>query len=93
MRAAHDATRAEPARRTRPLTSVFGPFFFELNCDGAGALDWGWNGLVVYGCQAVVVLADPDSLQVLQTFHLHTAPVVCVRWYANSSTRPDMRRR
>jgi len=37
---------------------------------------------VLYGCHQVVVAVDPESLQVLQTFHGHAAPVVRVRWYA-----------
>ena len=59
----------------------------------AGALDWGWNGLLLYGSHCAVVLADPDSLQTLQTFHLHTAPVVAVKWCARRRTRRPVPRR
>ena len=59
----------------------------------AGALDWGWNGLVLYGCHQVVVAVDPESLQVLQTFHGHAAPVIRVRWYDPAHVRPLTRRR
>ncbi|KAL5471412.1 hypothetical protein EMCRGX_G029528 [Ephydatia muelleri] len=46
-----------------------------------GAFEWGWQGLVAYGCHSSVVVVDPKSVQALQVLSQHKSNVVKVRWY------------
>lgn len=39
------------------------------------AIEWGYQGWIVYGCQNVVVVVDPITTQVLQVLDRHKAPV------------------
>jgi hypothetical protein len=48
--------------------------------DNKAALDWGWKGLIAYGCQSVVVVIEPRTVQPLQTLAHHRSNVVRVRW-------------
>eukprot|EP00824_Muranothrix_gubernata_P010027 TRINITY_DN2283_c0_g1_i2.p1 TRINITY_DN2283_c0_g1~~TRINITY_DN2283_c0_g1_i2.p1 ORF type:complete len:1213 (+),score=258.75 TRINITY_DN2283_c0_g1_i2:59-3697(+) len=52
----------------------------KLDSRNAGAIDWGWQNLVAYGCQNYIVVVDPLSAQVLQTLDEHAARVCTVRW-------------
>ena len=45
-----------------------------------GTLTWGPDGLVAYGCNSVVVVVDPASVQVLQCLSKHKTPVCQVAW-------------
>ena len=38
----------------------------------------GWQNLVAYGCQALVVVVDPETVQCLQTLTFHKANVIKV---------------
>ena len=31
-----------------------------------GSADWGWQGLLAYGCQGCVVVVDPATMQSVQ---------------------------
>jgi hypothetical protein len=50
------------------------------HADNRNALDWGWEGLIAYGCQSVVVVIDPRSVQPLQTLAHHKSSVIRLRW-------------
>ncbi|KAG8435620.1 hypothetical protein GDO86_013532 [Hymenochirus boettgeri] len=45
-----------------------------------GALDWGCQGLIAYGCHTLVLVVDPSSAQTLQVLEKHKASVVKVKW-------------
>eukprot|EP00794_Sanderia_malayensis_P005451 gene5450-6133_t len=51
--------------------------------------DWGWQGLLAYGCHNFVVILDPRTVQVIQTLHHYPAAVVKVRW-AGENYHHDM---
>ncbi|XP_077868471.1 WD repeat-containing protein 11 [Saccoglossus kowalevskii] len=51
-----------------------------LHNNNKGAADWGWQGMVAYGCQNFVVVLDTRTVQVLQTLERHRAPVLKVKW-------------
>ena len=38
----------------------------------------GWQNMVAYGCQALVVVVDPGTVQCLQTLPFHKAKVIQV---------------
>ncbi|XP_013381759.1 WD repeat-containing protein 11 isoform X1 [Lingula anatina] len=51
-----------------------------LHHQNKGACDWGWQGLLAYGCQNLVVVIDTQNLQILQTLEKHRGNVVKVKW-------------
>ncbi|XP_078310578.1 WD repeat-containing protein 11-like [Crassostrea virginica] len=51
-----------------------------LHAQNKGAADWGWQGLLAYGCQGFVVVVDPKTIQVLQVLAKHKGSVVKVKW-------------
>ena len=52
-----------------------------------GTLTWGPDSLVAYGCNSVVVVVDPASVQVLQCLSKHKSPVCQVTWSRHLDTR------
>ncbi|NXB31450.1 WDR11 protein, partial [Eulacestoma nigropectus] len=50
-----------------------------LSAPNRGAADWGWQGLIAYGCHSLVLVVDPNSAQTLQVLERHKASVVKVR--------------
>lgn len=38
----------------------------------------GWQGMLAYGCQDVVVVVDPNTVQIIQTLDKHKAYIVKV---------------
>lgn len=51
-----------------------------LHAQNKGASDWGWQGLLSYGCHGFVVVVDPKTIQVLQVLAKHKGNVVKVKW-------------
>ncbi|GAB6023246.1 WD repeat-containing protein 11 [Chamberlinius hualienensis] len=51
-----------------------------LDNHNKGAVDWGWQDLIAYGCQSVVIIVDPSSVQIVQTLDGHNANVTKVKW-------------
>ncbi|XP_056005072.1 WD repeat-containing protein 11-like [Ostrea edulis] len=51
-----------------------------LHAQNKGASDWGWQGLLSYGCQGFIVIVDPKTVQVLQVLAKHKGNVVKVKW-------------
>uniref|UniRef100_A0A2I3HNN4 WD repeat domain 11 n=2 Tax=Hominoidea TaxID=314295 RepID=A0A2I3HNN4_NOMLE len=45
-----------------------------LNAHNKAAVDWGWQGLIAYGCHSLVVVIDSITAQTLQV--LENAPQV-----------------
>lgn len=61
----------------------------QLHALNKGACDWGWQGLVAYGCQNCVVVVDPVTVQVAQVLDRHRGYVVKVKW-ARENYRHDL---
>ncbi|XP_074640587.1 WD repeat-containing protein 11-like isoform X2 [Tubulanus polymorphus] len=51
-----------------------------LHASNKSACDWGWQGMLAYGCQTFVVIIETKSCQTLQTLGRHKAPVCKVKW-------------
>ena len=51
-----------------------------LNALNKNCCDWGWQGLVAYGCQSVVVIVDPHTVQVVQVLECHAGYIVKVSY-------------
>ncbi|XP_029466396.1 WD repeat-containing protein 11 isoform X4 [Rhinatrema bivittatum] len=51
-----------------------------LSAHNKGAQDWGWQGLIAYGCHSLVLVVDPSTAQTLQVLERHKANVVKVKW-------------
>lgn len=51
-----------------------------LNAQNKGACDWGWQGILAYGCQNLVTVVDPQSVQVIQVLDKHKGIVTQVKW-------------
>ncbi|XP_017901096.1 PREDICTED: WD repeat-containing protein 11-like, partial [Capra hircus] len=51
-----------------------------LNAHNKAAVDWGWQGLIAYGCHSLVVVIDSNTAQTLQVLEKHKADVVKVKW-------------
>nr|XP_033797128.1 WD repeat-containing protein 11 isoform X1 [Geotrypetes seraphini] len=51
-----------------------------LNAHNRGSLDWGWQGLIAYGCHSLVLVVDSNTAQTLQVLERHKANVVKVKW-------------
>uniref|UniRef100_A0A452EQC5 Uncharacterized protein n=1 Tax=Capra hircus TaxID=9925 RepID=A0A452EQC5_CAPHI len=49
-----------------------------LNAHNKAAVDWGWQGLIAYGCHSLVVVIDSNTAQTLQVLEKHKADVVKV---------------
>ncbi|CAH1783668.1 unnamed protein product [Owenia fusiformis] len=45
-----------------------------------GACDWGYQGFLAYGCQSLVVIFDPKTIQIVQALDKHRSTVVKVKW-------------
>ncbi|XP_068114117.1 WD repeat-containing protein 11 [Hyperolius riggenbachi] len=58
---------------TRTLTGT-------LTQHNKGALDWGCQGLIAYGCHSLVLVVDPSTAQTLQVLEKHKTSVVKVKW-------------
>jgi len=54
-----------------------------------GSCDWGWQGLLAYGCQCCVVVVDPVTMQSVQVLDRHRGQVVKVKW-ARENYRHDL---
>ncbi|XP_014675037.1 PREDICTED: WD repeat-containing protein 11-like [Priapulus caudatus] len=52
----------------------------SLNSLNKGAVDWGFQGLLAYGSENVVVVVEPKIVQVIQALEKHRSPVVKVKW-------------
>ncbi|NXJ27299.1 WDR11 protein, partial [Dicrurus megarhynchus] len=50
-----------------------------LSAPNRGAADWGWQGLIAYGCHSLVLVVDANSAQTVQVLERHKASVVKVR--------------
>ncbi|KAL8187257.1 UNVERIFIED_CONTAM: WD repeat-containing protein 11, partial [Gekko kuhli] len=57
----------------RTLTGALSP-------QNRGAADWGWQGLIAYGCHSLVLVIDSKTAQTLQVLERHKANVVKVKW-------------
>ncbi|GAB0191962.1 WD repeat-containing protein 11 [Grus japonensis] len=51
-----------------------------LSAPNRGAADWGWQGLIAYGCHSLVLIIDANTAQTLQVLERHKASVVKVKW-------------
>ncbi|XP_059982710.1 WD repeat-containing protein 11 isoform X3 [Lagenorhynchus albirostris] len=51
-----------------------------LSAHNKAAVDWGWQGLIAYGCHSLVVVIDSNTAQTLQVLEKHKADVVKVKW-------------
>ncbi|XP_019358468.1 PREDICTED: WD repeat-containing protein 11 isoform X2 [Gavialis gangeticus] len=51
-----------------------------LSAQNRGAADWGWQGLIAYGCHSLVLVVDSYTAQTLQVLERHKASVVKVKW-------------
>ncbi|CAK6435972.1 unnamed protein product [Pipistrellus nathusii] len=51
-----------------------------LSAHNKAAVDWGWQGLIAYGCHSLVVVIDSSTAQTLQVLEKHKADVVKVKW-------------
>ncbi|KYO40470.1 WD repeat-containing protein 11 isoform B [Alligator mississippiensis] len=51
-----------------------------LSAQNRGAADWGWQGLIAYGCHSLVLVVDSNTAQTLQVLERHKASVVKVKW-------------
>uniref|UniRef100_A0A8C9L808 WD repeat-containing protein 11 n=1 Tax=Pavo cristatus TaxID=9049 RepID=A0A8C9L808_PAVCR len=51
-----------------------------LSAPNRGAADWGWQGLIAYGCHSLVLVVDANTAQTLQVLERHKANVVKVKW-------------
>ncbi|XP_074815338.1 WD repeat-containing protein 11 isoform X2 [Natator depressus] len=51
-----------------------------LSAQNKGAVDWGWQGLIAYGCQALVLVIDSNTAQTVQVLERHKTTVVKVKW-------------
>ncbi|KAK2530681.1 Wdr11 [Columba guinea] len=51
-----------------------------LSAPNKGAADWGWQGLIAYGCHSLVLIVDANTAQTLQVLERHKASVVKVKW-------------
>ena len=74
---------------TRPTTAADLPFSSPagfLHDANRDALDWR-GGLLAYGCQALVVIVDPDAVAAVQTLDGHKSHVRQVRWAPRSPLR------
>ncbi|XP_013774548.1 WD repeat-containing protein 11-like [Limulus polyphemus] len=45
-----------------------------------GAIDWGWQSFVAYGCHNFVVVVDTQHMKVFQTLENHKHDIVKVKW-------------
>jgi len=52
----------------------------QLHNLNKGAFDWGWQGLLAYGCQSCVVVVDPVTVQLVQILDHQRGQVVKVKW-------------
>ncbi|XP_075922520.1 WD repeat-containing protein 11 isoform X1 [Petromyzon marinus] len=51
-----------------------------LHANNRLAADWGWQGLLAYGCHSLVMVVDPRTAQTIQALDKHKATVVKVKW-------------
>ncbi|CAF0850740.1 unnamed protein product [Didymodactylos carnosus] len=48
------------------------------------AIDWGFHGLVAYGCQSTIVVIEPHHFQIIQCMEKHKEPITKVKWAAEN---------
>uniref|UniRef100_A0A2C9KHQ4 Uncharacterized protein n=1 Tax=Biomphalaria glabrata TaxID=6526 RepID=A0A2C9KHQ4_BIOGL len=51
-----------------------------LHAHNKEASDWGWQGYLAYGCQNLVTVVDPRTVQVIQVLDKHKGVVTQVKW-------------
>ncbi|KAK7110591.1 WD repeat-containing protein 11-like [Littorina saxatilis] len=51
-----------------------------LHLQNKSACDWGWQGVLAYGCQNLVTVVDPKSVQIIQVLDKHKGVVTQVKW-------------
>uniref|UniRef100_H3AKR3 WD repeat-containing protein 11 n=1 Tax=Latimeria chalumnae TaxID=7897 RepID=H3AKR3_LATCH len=51
-----------------------------LNAQNKTAVDWGWQGLIAYGCHSLVLVIHSTTAQTVQVLEKHKANVVKVKW-------------
>ncbi|GFO31567.1 WD repeat-containing protein 11 [Plakobranchus ocellatus] len=51
-----------------------------LHAQNKDACDWGWQGYLAYGCQNLVTVIEPKSVQVIQVLDKHKGVVSQVKW-------------
>lgn len=66
-----------------PVRSIHG----QLAVGNHQSLAWSCNGLLAFGCQTQVIVADTQRLQVIQTLDRHKHLVSMARWPTDASTR------
>ncbi|XP_035227058.1 WD repeat-containing protein 11-like isoform X2 [Stegodyphus dumicola] len=63
-----------------------------LSSANKGAIDWGWQSFIAYGCHNHVVIIDTQHVKVFQTLEKHTSDIVKVKWahenYYHDLTHP-----
>ncbi|ESO13031.1 hypothetical protein HELRODRAFT_63831 [Helobdella robusta] len=52
--------------------------------------DWGWQGLISYGCQNVVVVVDPPTVQIIQVLDCHSGYIMKVTKWARENYRHNL---
>ncbi|GAU94003.1 hypothetical protein RvY_05852 [Ramazzottius varieornatus] len=52
----------------------------SLNAQNEGAIDWGWQGFIAYGCQTLVVVYNVKAGKKLQVLDQHRFLVSQVKW-------------
>ncbi|GFY16613.1 WD repeat-containing protein 11 [Trichonephila clavipes] len=77
--------------KTTPIIQKVSPRTITgvLSAANKGALDWGWQSFVAYGCHNHVVVIDTQNVKVFQTLEKHTSDVVKVKW-ANENHYHDL---
>ncbi|CAG5129448.1 unnamed protein product [Candidula unifasciata] len=51
-----------------------------LHAHNKDACDWGWQGCLAYGCQNLVTIVEPKTVQVIQVLDKHKGVVTQVKW-------------
>ncbi|KAK3729030.1 hypothetical protein RRG08_005403 [Elysia crispata] len=51
-----------------------------LHAQNKDACHWGWQGFLAYGCQNLVTVIEPKSVQVIQVLDKHKGVVTQVKW-------------
>lgn len=55
-----------------------------LTTNNKGAIDWGWQSFVAYGCFNHVIIIDTQNIKVFQTLQKHKGEVTKVKWSKES---------
>ncbi|CAL1537683.1 unnamed protein product [Lymnaea stagnalis] len=51
-----------------------------LHAHNKDACDWGWQGYLAYGCQNLVTVVEPKTVQVIQVLDRHKGVITLVKW-------------